>query len=102
MYKWNSEELKDQVAIFFKVHRLRKGLSQFQVGNEVDLTKDYIGKIERSKTNPTIDVINSLCNFLEIDIKTLVTKVTENQLEILKIEITELESKSKNLHKKKI
>ncbi|MCT4084695.1 hypothetical protein CMU71_13790 [Elizabethkingia anophelis] len=101
MYKWNVEELKIQIGIIIKLYRLRKGLSQFQVGNEVDLTKDYIGIIERGKTNPTIEVIIGICNFLEIDISYLVTKVDENQIETFKLETLELEAKFKNQNKKK-
>ncbi|CAH0295455.1 helix-turn-helix transcriptional regulator [Chryseobacterium sp. Bi04] len=101
MYKWNIEELKIQIGIIFKVYRLRKGLSQFQVANEVDLTKDYIGIIERGRTNPTIEVIINLCNFFELDINQLFTKIEDNQLETFKLEILELETKFKNQNKKK-
>lgn len=101
MYKWNVEELKIQIGVIVKLYRLKKGLSQFQVGNEVDLTKDYIGIIERGKANPTIEVIISICNFLEIDISQLVIKTSESQLNAFRLEISELEAKLKNQSKKK-
>ncbi len=101
MFKWESEELKMQIGVIFKLHRLRKKLSQFQVGNEVDLTKDYIGIIERGKANPTIEVLIKLCNFLEVDINLLVTKATSSQLQAFKLEILELDARFKNQNKRK-
>ncbi|GEN73683.1 helix-turn-helix domain-containing protein [Chryseobacterium lathyri] len=101
MYKWNVEELKIQVGIIFKLCRLRKGLSQFQVAIEVGLSKDYIGRIERGETNPTIEIIVNICNFLELDINQVVTKENESQLATIKLEILELEAKLKNQNKKK-
>lgn len=101
MYKWNSEELVAQFAILLKLYRLRKGLSQFQVGNEVDLTKDYIGLIERNKTNPTIDTIVKIINFLEIDILVLCTKLDNRDLKKIEQEIEFLQKEFKNKNRKK-
>jgi transcriptional regulator with XRE-family HTH domain len=101
MYKWSAEELQLQIGIFFKLYRLRKELSQFQVGIEVGNAKDYIGRIERGETNLTIGIMVKICNFLEVDIKQIVTKANEKQLESIKLEILELEAKLKNKNKKK-
>ncbi len=101
MYKWNLEELKIQIGIIFKLYRLRKGLSQFQVGNEVDLAKDYIGIIERGKTNPTIEIISKLCDFLEIDLLVLFKKLDDKELQEIEKEIDNLQKKFKNQNKRK-
>ncbi|BAP31068.1 transcriptional regulator with XRE-family HTH domain [Chryseobacterium rhizosphaerae] len=101
MYKWNSEEIKIQIGIIFKLYRLRKGLSQFQLGNEIDLSKDYIGRIERGKTNLSIEIIINICNFLELDIVQLVSRMTQKQIESAINEINLLEVKFKNQNKRK-
>ena len=101
MYKWNSEEIKSQIGIIFKLHRLRKGLSQFQLANEIELSKDYIGRIERGKTNPTIGIVISICNFLEIDIIQVVSKLNHSQLDSIISETIFLEEKFKNHNKRK-
>jgi len=101
MYKWSSEEIKSQIGIIFKLFRLRKGLSQFQLANEVDLSKDYIGRIERGKTNPTIEIIVSICNFLEIDIIYVVSKLNHSQIDSIINETISLEEKFKNQNKRK-
>jgi len=101
MYKWNSEEIKNQVGLFFKLYRLRKGLSQFQVATEIDLSKDYIGRIERGKTNPTIEIIIAICNFLEIDILNVFSKISQSQLDSMINETKLLEEKFKNQNKRK-
>ncbi|WP_294216431.1 helix-turn-helix transcriptional regulator [uncultured Chryseobacterium sp.] len=101
MYKWKSEEIKDQIGIIFKLHRLRKGLSQFQIATEIDLSKDYIGRIERGTTNPTIDVIITICNFLEIDLLLVFSKMNQSQLDSMISETKILEEKLKNQNKRK-
>ncbi|ASK28813.1 MULTISPECIES: helix-turn-helix domain-containing protein [unclassified Chryseobacterium] len=101
MYKWDSEEIKSQIGIIFKLYRLRKGLSQFQLATEVDLSKDYIGRIERGKTNPTIEIITNICNFLEIDIILVVSKLNQSQLDAIITETILLEEKFKNQNKRK-
>lgn len=101
MYIWNVEELKFQIGLIFRLFRLRKELSQFQLANEIDLSKDYIGRIERAVTNPSIEIILTICNFLEVDITKLVTKLNPEQLEDIAGEILMLEAKLKNHSKKK-
>jgi len=102
MYKWSFEEIKSQIGIIFKLYLLRKGLSQFQLANEVDLSKDYIGRIERGKTNPTIEIIISICNFfLELDIIQVVSKFNQSQLDSFIKETILLEEKFKNQNKRK-
>lgn len=101
MYKWDFEEIKIQIGIIFKLYRLRKGLSQFQLANEVELSKDYIGRIERGKTNPTIEIIITICNFLELDIIQVVSKLNPTQLNSIINETMILEEKFKNQNKRK-
>jgi len=101
MYKWESEEIKSQIGIIFKLYRLRKGLSQFQLANEIDLSKDYIGRIERGTTNPTIEIIITVCNFLEVDIIQVFSKLNQSQLESIISETILLEEKFKNQNKRK-
>lgn len=101
MYKWNNEEIKVQIGVIFKLYRLKKGLSQFQLANEIDLSKDYIGRIERGKTNPTVDIIVSICNFLELDIAQVFSKLSSEKFESISRETILLEEKFKNQNKRK-
>jgi transcriptional regulator with XRE-family HTH domain len=101
MYKWKTEEIINQIGIVFKLYRLRKGLSQFQVATEIDLSKDYIGRIERGKTNPTIEIIIAICNFLEIDLLQAFCKISQSQLDSMISETKLLEERLKNQNKKK-
>lgn len=101
MYKWNLEELKIQIGIYVRLHRLRKGISQFQLAIELGLSKDYIGLIERGKTNPTLEIIVKICNFIDLDISEIVAAKSEAELSSAKLEIEELEKKFKNQNKRK-
>lgn len=101
MYKWNLEKLKIQVGIYVRLHRLRKGISQFQLAIEVGLSKDYIGLIERGKSNPTLEIIVKICNYIDLDISMLFSTMSETELNSVKLEIDELEKKFKNQNKRK-
>ncbi|MDX8568138.1 helix-turn-helix transcriptional regulator [Elizabethkingia sp. HX XZB] len=101
MYIWDIEILKLQIGKIIQLYRLRNELSQFQLGNELNLSKDHIGRIERAETNPTIENIIKLCNFLKIDILNLFTKLTQKDLENIQQEIEILQQEFKNKNKRK-
>ncbi|AQX51319.1 helix-turn-helix domain-containing protein [Elizabethkingia anophelis] len=101
MYKWDTEEVNIQIGNIFQLNRLKKRLSQLQLGNELNLSSNHIGRIERAETNPTIENIIKLCNFLEIDILSLFTKLTQKDLENIQHEIEILQKEFKNKNKKK-
>jgi len=101
MYKWDTEEINIQIGNIFQLNRLKKRLSQLQLGNELNLSSNHIGRIERAETNPTIENIIKLCNFLEIDILSLFTKLTQKDLENIQQEIEILQKEFKNKNKKK-
>ncbi|MCT3788230.1 helix-turn-helix transcriptional regulator [Elizabethkingia anophelis] len=101
MYKWKSEELKSQIGKLVQLHRLRKGLSQLQLGNELNISSNHIGRIERAETNPTIENVVKLCNFLEIDILLLITKLNDKEFKGIEDEINRLKEEFKNQNKKR-
>nr|WP_299213979.1 helix-turn-helix transcriptional regulator [uncultured Allomuricauda sp.] len=56
-----------------KIRLLRnsKGLSQFQLSVEADLTKNQIGRIERAERNTSLVTLNRIANALEVPLHTL-------------------------------
>ena len=101
MYKWQIEELKFQIGKLIQLYRLKKGLSQFQLGNELNISSNHVGRIERSETNPTIESLVKFCNFLEIDLLHLFTKLNEKELKKIESEIDQLQKEFKNQNKRK-
>ncbi|WP_159476373.1 helix-turn-helix domain-containing protein [Chryseobacterium sp. 18068] len=101
MYIWEVDELKFQVGKIFQLHRLKGKLSQLQLGNEINLSSNQVGRIERAETNPTIESIVKFCNFFKIDILILFTKLTDIEYEKLQIEIKELQKEFKNHNRRK-
>lgn len=101
MYKWQIEELKFQIGKLIQLHRLKRELSQLQLGNELNISSNHVGRIERAETNPTIENIVKLSNFLEIDILLLFTKLDTKELEKIEIEIERLQKEFKNQNKRK-
>ena len=101
MYKCNIEDLKIQMGIFIKLYRLRSELSQFQLGIEVGHSRDYIGLIERGKVNPSFEIIVKMCNFINLDLALIVSKISTVKKQELLDEILQLEQKNKNQSRKK-
>lgn len=101
MYKWQVESLKIQIGKLIQLFRLRKKLSQFQLGIELNISKDHIGRIERAETNPTIENIVKLCNFLDIEMLLLFTKLSDGELKNIESEIDHLQKEFKNQNKRK-
>lgn len=101
MYKWQVEDLKFQIGKIIQVYRLRRELSQFQLGLELNISKDHIGRIERGLTNPTIENIVKLSNFLDINILFLFTKLDVKELQKIELEIDCLQKEFKNKNKRK-
>ena len=56
-----------------KVRELRnlKGLSQFQLGLEANLTKNQIGRIERADRNTSLVTLGRIANALDIPLSQL-------------------------------
>ncbi|MGI9651961.1 helix-turn-helix domain-containing protein [Chryseobacterium sp. RLHN22] len=101
MYKWQVEDLKFQIGKVIQVYRLRRELSQFQLGLELNISKDHVGRIERGLTNPTIENIVKLSNFLDINILFLFTKLDTKELQKIELEIDRLQKEFKNKNKRK-
>lgn len=101
MYKWEIEELKFQIGKLIQLHRLKRSLSQFQLGNEVNLSSNHVVRIERAETNPTIENLVKFCNFFEIDMLFLFAKLTDKELKNIESEIEYLQKEFKNKNKTK-
>jgi len=97
MYKWNLVNLKIHIGRIILLYRLRKELSQFQLGLEVGMSRDHIGRIERGQTNPTIENIVKISNFLNIDILIFFTELNQNELSSILDEIKNLKEKNKSI-----
>lgn len=101
MNKLELEKLKNQIGKLLQLYRLRKGLSQLQLGNELNLSSNHVGRIERAETNPTLENIVKICNFFEIDILYLFSTLNKNEITSIEGEINELKEKFKNQNKRK-
>ena len=60
------------IGISIKSERLRRGLSQEELAEKCDISRNSISLIETGKINPTIIRIIDIANVLEVDVDTLV------------------------------
>lgn len=95
MYIWDVNDLKKQIGIIMLLHRLRLNLSQFLVANELNLSANQIGRIERAETNPTLSILLKLSNFYSIEISDLFVKISETKLSMYLAEIEKLKEENK-------
>lgn len=74
---------------------------QLQVANEINLSSNQFGRIERAETNPTVESIVKFCNFFKIDILDVFTKLSDAEENDLEIKIIELQKEFKNHNRRK-
>ena len=60
-----------------RMQREIKGLSQFQLATECDLSKNQIGRIDRAEISTTIITLKRIADVLRIKIEELVTEASE-------------------------
>lgn len=65
----NENDIMKKIAFNIKVERMRKGLTQFQLAEMINVHEKYIGKIESGKQNITIKTLIKLANSLGTDLK---------------------------------
>ena len=62
------------IGAIIKKHRLDRGLSQLNMGLDIDMSANQIGRIERAESNPTIETLHTIANYFGIDIKEFFVK----------------------------
>ncbi|MBC5788335.1 MULTISPECIES: helix-turn-helix domain-containing protein [Clostridiaceae] len=62
--------MNNNYSIGTRLRELRrsKGLSQEQLALRADITTAYLGQVERNEKNPTVVIMEKLCNALEISL----------------------------------
>lgn len=101
MNKWEIDDLKEQIGLYINVERLVKMMSQPELANEVNLSKTHISRIENGDANITLTTLINICNYLEIDIPKIFTKINEVELTALKGNLDRLEKEFKNQNRGK-
>ncbi|MCJ8498612.1 helix-turn-helix transcriptional regulator [Chryseobacterium salipaludis] len=95
MYKWNPIDVLKQMGIIIHVNRLRKKISQQDLANEIELSINHIGRIEKGEANLTTANVIKICNFLEINPMLLFEKLSSVELKNLQDEIITLKKEFK-------
>lgn len=65
-------------TIFGRIIRRRreeKGMSQEKLGESTNLTRNYIGMVERGESNPTLLVLQSLAQALDTTMASLIDEL---------------------------
>lgn len=69
----DEKEIIKKVAFNIKIERMRKGLTQFQLAEMIDVHEKYIGRVESGKQNITIKTLIKLADALDTSLAKLVT-----------------------------
>lgn len=60
------EEFLTEFGFKIKIYRQKRGLTQAQLGEMVDISEHRISEIERGKCNLTLRSVNKLSNALDV------------------------------------
>lgn len=61
-------EFLKEFGFKLKMHRMKRGFTQAQLGEMVDISEHRISEIENGKCNITLKSVNKLFNALNIDV----------------------------------
>lgn len=62
-------KMLQNIGTVVKKYRDEKKLSQFDLGLEIGMSANQIGRIERAESNPTVGTLYYLAFYFNIDIK---------------------------------
>ena len=62
--------------------RLERGFTQEEIAFRADITPSYYGQIERGTANPTISILNKICEVMGIRITDIFTEANTNLFNI--------------------
>jgi ribosome-binding protein aMBF1 (putative translation factor) len=68
------DQVRKQLAVSIRSHRLRLGLSQEGLALDADLDRTYVSQLERAKANPSLLVLCKLAVILQIDLSDLISE----------------------------
>lgn len=61
-------------ALVLKRHRAAKGMTQEELAEKADLHTTYIGLIERSLRNPSLNVVKAIADALGVSLTQLISE----------------------------
>ncbi len=67
-------EMSDAFALVLKQHRVARGYSQETLAEKANLHPTYIGLLERSLRNPSLNVANALAEALGVSLSKLIAE----------------------------
>lgn len=62
------DKLLLNIGAIIKKHRKERGLSQLNMGLDIDMSANQIGRIERAESNPTVETLHTIANYFGFDI----------------------------------
>ena len=63
------KKLLIKIGALIKKYRKEKGVSQFEMGLDIEMSANQIGRIERAESNPTIETLHTISTYLGFDIE---------------------------------
>ena len=63
-------EMNDNFNVGNRIHdlRIKRGLSQEQLALRAEITPSYLGQIERNIKNPTVKIVEKICDSLGVSL----------------------------------
>jgi transcriptional regulator with XRE-family HTH domain len=72
-------DMTSAFGLVLKKHRTAKGMSQELLAEKADIHPIYVGYIERSVRNPTLNVAKAIANALGLTLSQMITEAEKIQ-----------------------
>lgn len=79
-----------------KKRRIALNKTQEEMANDLSFSNFYISKIENGKSNPTLETLALIANYLELDLAYLIAGTSTLEDKYYKDQLNELASKASN------
>ena len=63
------------LGINIKIERLKRGISQEELAEKCDISRNSVSLIETGKINPTILKVVDIANILDVDVNILIKNI---------------------------
>ncbi len=78
MNKRDAQEISNKVVAVLKEERIKLGITQYKLAKDIGMSKSSILYIENFTQHPTLYTVILIANYLNIDMKYLMSKISKD------------------------
>ena len=78
MNKRDAQKISNRIVAVLKEERIRLGITQYKLAKDIGMSKSSILYIENFTQHPTLYTVILIADYLNIDMKDVMSKISKN------------------------